>query len=493
MVCRLADFYDDMCLSSIDGTAWGCLAEVVVFLYAFGGLAISADHMVNSMETICDHWSIPEDVGGATLMAFGSAVPEITVNAFSTLRAVGTETERQLASPADLGVGAILGSGMIAFLVIPAVSAVFAPDGAGLKLRSLPLLRDSTCYAMALSLLISAICDGGPSFMCAINLIAVYGFFMTLLVVAQPLQRWLKGFGSHRHQEVASRCGGSNCFRERYNPSDMGGSQAAMAELLSSASSDSSCCWEEDCTSSLEAPEALLEDSKRVPYARLEESVEAITAGALLGARLAAVPSQALRVFFWPAKKACDLTCPDCRILQPLEHWYPITFLASFMWITLYSGVVTVIANRFVALLNNSSAMGFLGLAIVAIGAEIPDTVNAVTVARRGYGAMSTSSCIGSQVVNICIGLGLPWAISTGLGNGVPLGGRDGFVKVASFALLAIVCFVVLTMLRVLPRATVTLGKAALFCAVYGSVLAAFGVATIAGVFTPHGQPGEDG
>ena len=30
----------------------------------------------------------------------------------------------------------------------------------------------------------------------------------------------------------------------------------------------------------------------------------------------------------------------------------------------------------------------FLGMYVVAIGAEIPDTIQSVAVARRGYGAM---------------------------------------------------------------------------------------------------------
>ena len=41
--------------------------------------------------------------------------------------------------------------------------------------------------------------------------------------------------------------------------------------------------------------------------------------------------------------------------------------------------------------------MTLLGFAVVSIGAEIPDAVNAIVVARRGYGAMACSSCMGSQ------------------------------------------------------------------------------------------------
>ena len=34
----------------------------------------------------------------------------------------------------------------------------------------------------------------------------------------------------------------------------------------------------------------------------------------------------------------------------------------------------------------------FLGMYVVAIGAEIPDTIQSVAVARRGYGAMDGSN-----------------------------------------------------------------------------------------------------
>ena len=35
-----------------------------------------------------------------------------------------------------------------------------------------------------------------------------------------------------------------------------------------------------------------------------------------------------------------------------------------------------------------------------------------VTVAKRGYGSMAVSNSTGSQIINILIGLGLPWLIS---------------------------------------------------------------------------------
>lgn len=64
--------------------------------------------------------------------------------------------------------------------------------------------------------------------------------------------------------------------------------------------------------------------------------------------------------------------------------------------------------------ISNGSSLGgeWFGLVLISIGAEIPDAIQSVTVARRGYGSMAVSNAIGSQIINILIGLGLPWMIT---------------------------------------------------------------------------------
>ena len=39
---------------------------------------------MTSLETLCVRWNVREDVAGASFMAFGSAAPEIIINAVST-------------------------------------------------------------------------------------------------------------------------------------------------------------------------------------------------------------------------------------------------------------------------------------------------------------------------------------------------------------------------------------------------------------------------
>ena len=150
---------ENLCLDDIDGAWWGVLVELVVLLYAFVGVAIVADsHLVPSLETLCVRWNVPEDVAGASFMAFGSAAPEITINAISTVKAVlggrlggggGPDASHRGRDDAALGVGAILGSGMIAFTAIPGFCGLFA--GATLELKRRPLARDLGAYVLRLS------------------------------------------------------------------------------------------------------------------------------------------------------------------------------------------------------------------------------------------------------------------------------------------------------------------------------------------------------
>merc|ERR1712100_675080 len=111
-----------------------------------------------------------------------------------------------------------------------------------------------------------------------------------------------------------------------------------------------------------------------------------------------------------PLTLLLQVTCPECDHEGADAHWYPVTFISSFLWVAFLSTVISAIVTRWGTLLEIPSS--FLGMYIIAIGAEIPDTIQSVTVARRGYGSMAVSNSTGSQIINILIGLGLPWFIS---------------------------------------------------------------------------------
>jgi len=61
--CTVYDFVTDVCgdyfrRRKLLGFIPAQVIELLVLSYAFAGLAMSADHMCNSMETLCDHWKV---------------------------------------------------------------------------------------------------------------------------------------------------------------------------------------------------------------------------------------------------------------------------------------------------------------------------------------------------------------------------------------------------------------------------------------------------
>ena len=82
-----------------------------------------------------------------------------------------------------------------------------------------------------------------------------------------------------------------------------------------------------------------------------------------------------------------------------------------------------------------------IGATLVAIGAEIPDILSAIALAKRGYFDGAMASAIGSQVVNISLGIGLPSLLVCLFGKGVVM----IHANVTSIWLLAQLVFVVIS------------------------------------------------
>mmetsp|Transcript_18649 Transcript_18649/g.25979 ORF Transcript_18649/g.25979 Transcript_18649/m.25979 type:complete len:428 (-) Transcript_18649:155-1438(-) len=374
----------DLCLSEIDHTPWGKLLEVLLMVYSFLGLATICDeYLVVSLEVLCIRWKIREDIAGATFMAFGSAAPEIVVNAVTTLK-----------GQSDTGVGAIIGSGWIAFLLIPGFCALFT-DGP-LEIKRRPMLRDMMFYALALTLLSIFFHDGsvGPLESCI--LAATYLAYLCVVWISPILRRkWRERQGeivmdSRSFVQLAEE---EKSFLEMIDVKDEESVQVFVSEILDEIGPDNSL------------------------FGRVGRFIE---------------------------KLACPLiylfkfTCPPCERKSKYECLYPITFLMSFLWVAVFSFIVSTVVERWAALSGLNS--GFFGLFLISSGAEIPDTIQSVTVAKRGYGSMAVANSIGSQIINICLGLGMPWAIHNAFGTPVKIDDHDS-LQIAVWFQAGVVCF----------------------------------------------------
>jgi len=475
---------------------WGFALEIVVLLYSFAGLALVCDdYMVPALETLCVRWNVQEDVAGATFMAFGSAAPEIIINAVQTIKS-------RLNSPSDgpaekqdnvaLGIGAIIGSGMIAFMIIPAICAIFSDKALSIKRR--PFARDAGFYSIALFATIMFLQD--ENIMCyeAAILVGLYICYVLTVVFGRSVRkkylRKVKGVVLERQDSFvtrekekrksktpskkndittpllhksSSRISNETSNIPRHSPnksstqgstlddgvvfwrrSENTGIDAENQGLVSGGTKEPGCTSnnkiEKDSEEKPIYPVSPLPGTG-VQYntgaeGQCEESEEEDESGCSL-----------ICVLTSPLKFLFMITCPKAVIGERFECLYPLAFIISFGWIAGFSFVVSEVVEEWVVKTGINEA--FFGLTLIAIGAEIPDTIQSVTVARRGYGSMAVSNCIGSQIVNLCIGLGFSWLLGIVVSDMKPveltkLGVRNVFDAALCQGTAVIICLFLL-------------------------------------------------
>ena len=124
-----------------------------------------------------------------------------------------------------------------------------------------------------------------------------------------------------------------------------------------------------------------------------------------------------------------------------------------------------------------------MGMYVVAVGAQVPDTIQAVAVARHGLGGMAVASATGSQVVNVLIGLGLPWLISNVFGKLIHIRSHVELAFMSRFMFGCIAAYAAVLILPTVPtwgtRARARLGKREgwTLVVVYVAVVGLYGVA----------------
>merc|ERR1719189_189217 len=118
----------------------------------------------------------------------------------------------------------------------------------------------------------------------------------------------------------------------------------------------------------------------------------------------------------------------------PNQNLYPVTFMVSFCWVSLFSFILSSVVERWVKV--TGVPMAFFGLLLVSLAAQVPDTLESLAVARKGYGSMAVSNCLGTQTINIGLGLGFPWLITSSTGAVIEL---DHGLLISSYFMLALI------------------------------------------------------
>ncbi|KAG9337993.1 hypothetical protein JZ751_027330 [Albula glossodonta] len=399
---------------SHEARAEGAVAlHVLCAVYMFYALALVCDdYFVPSLEKICERLHLSEDVAGATFMAAGSSAPELFTSIIGVFVTKG-----------DVGVGTIVGSAVFNILCIIGVCGLFARQA--VRLSYWTLMRDSLYYTLSVAALIVFIYDEKVSWWESLVLIVMYAVYILImkkkssvnlangttsntdlddtcdatmvllkkatfnrkpsvlmvdeLLSAYPhqLQRLInsKTF-SNGDPEVTVRLPGRRGMENGLSGAERGlnGRRGARCEE------------EKRCIETGNDTETENEDNENNENDEEEEEDDE-PEGPF-------VPFHWLLA--WPLCLLLYYTVPNCASPR-WERWFMVTFVTSTLWIAGFSYIMVWMVT------------------VIGYTLAIPDVIMGITFLAAGtsMGDMAVSNSIGSNVFDILVGLGLPWAIQT--------------------------------------------------------------------------------
>ncbi|XP_047209110.1 sodium/potassium/calcium exchanger 3-like isoform X3 [Girardinichthys multiradiatus] len=389
------------------------LLHVLCAIYMFHALAIVCDvYFVPSLEKVSENLQLSQDVAGATFMAAGSSAPEL----FTSLIGV-------FITKGDVGVGTIVGSAVFNILVIIGLCGIFS--GQPISLTWWPLFRDALFYILSILVLILVIYDEKVLWWETIILISMYGIYIIIMMFNRRLCCLVE-----RHCSVD----GQPCLsslRRTTAVGNVGDSENDMVPLK-----PDSCVVAGQDSAVLTADELLnlrsqLTFSERQRLIRTRVSPEegagpgvegsGGTWGRENGAAAEGERQEGEReadgwcvrlkwLLSWPLSFLLHCTIPDCN-LPRWERWYLFTFLSSTLWIALFSYLMVWMVTIISYTLGIPDVI--MGITFLAAGTSVPDCMASLIVARQGMGDMAVSNSIGSNIFDVLLGLGFPWALRT--------------------------------------------------------------------------------
>lgn len=156
------------------------LAAMVISIYLLS--IITDEFFIESLDEIAIRWKLPSNVAGASLMAMGSSMPELSISMLALMRA---------GDYSEVGAGTIVGSAVFNILVITGVSALARP----IHITWRVVVRDIVFYTASIIMLLYFFTDGQVTVIDAGLLLGLYAVYIFVLF---QWRRWAPGLeGGH--------------------------------------------------------------------------------------------------------------------------------------------------------------------------------------------------------------------------------------------------------------------------------------------------------
>ncbi|XP_068199443.1 sodium/potassium/calcium exchanger 4 isoform X1 [Antennarius striatus] len=440
------EFPDDL-FTSQERKSGAVLLHILAALYMFLALAITCDeYFVTSLEKICEKLDLSEDVAGATFMAAGSSAPELFASVIGVFITHG-----------DVGVGTIVGSAVFNILCIIGVCGIFA--GQVVILTWWAVFRDSFYYILSVVALIAFIYDGKIVWWESLVLVVMYAGYILVMKFNSSMQRFFMG----KSKNVANGNAATSSEMEDGNaiygfvwnddpslpllttvkPSKVysRGSVVMVDEIINASptkfrfpeaglrvmvtshfgpktrlrmASRLIITERQKLVQAANGVETQVIDGKveiengNVPEDKPSEAEQNDTISPFHVPR--SCGSRVKWLISWPLLLLLFLTIPNCAKPR-LEKYFMLSFILSTFWIAIFSYFMVWMVTIIGYTLGIPDVI--MGITFLAAGTSVPDCIASLIVARQGLGDMAVSNTIGSNVFDILVGLGIPWALQT--------------------------------------------------------------------------------
>jgi sodium/potassium/calcium exchanger 5 len=414
------------------------------------------------MEELSDRFKLPHDVACATFLALGSSAPEIFISCVATIRL--------RPEAVDISMGTIYGSALIAFTLIPAVCTYASPDR-HLKLEIIPLLRDTIFYATGLSLLIWYSSDGEISIGESFSLVILFGVYLLSMLLLAPFYH----HSNDVHHFVLPPPHSTLQQQQHHNNSHSTTNGTIMSVVdeekipLRKISSTSSSA--QSYGTAYDEPPIIIQPEKQQqqPSSSSFNNKSPQLSTTSTNSNNNDEPHN-MSTTLWI--KFLQLFPPfGYKSEEEIKQHVGKILVSSILTIGILSEICIIITSRLAKRLGISHHA--LGVVLVAIGAQIPDTFASVAVSRQGEGPSSIANAVGSQVVDILIGIGLPFFVSSLFrGTPVPVAHSQSTIESASAVGIVVIAFLLLCGVGwKLKDFGLTMKQAGVLIVLYGIVL----------------------
>ncbi|XP_060722296.1 sodium/potassium/calcium exchanger 4 isoform X2 [Tachysurus vachellii] len=440
------EFPDDYFTNS-ERKSGAVLLHIIAALYMFLALAIVCDdYFVTSLEKICEKLDLSEDVAGATFMAAGSSAPELFASVIGVFITHG-----------DVGVGTIVGSAVFNILCIIGVCGIFA--GHVVLLTWWAVFRDSLYYILSVVALIVFIYDEKIVWWESLVLVVMYMGYILIMKFNSTMQTFFTGKGKKNVANGNATSGheledGNDCCAsvsddplfpllcsvkpsKTYNR----GSVIMVDEIINASppnyrfpeaglrvmvtnhfgpktrlrmASRLIITERQKLVQGANGIEVAVVDGKsdiengNVPEDKPSEEDDGDLTSPF------SIPKGCMNktkwLVSWPLLLLLFFTIPNCS--RPRwEKYFMLSFILSTVWIAVFSYFMVWMVTIIGYTLGIPDVI--MGITFLAAGTSVPDCIASLIVARQGLGDMAVSNSIGSNVFDILVGLGLPWALQT--------------------------------------------------------------------------------